>query len=380
MQFMSEDIFFEETREQSIVKATMVSKYFDAWSTVIASQVKKRGDNKIAYIDLFAGRGYYEDGTRSTPLLILEKAIKNPDLREMLITIFNDKNNKNVELLRKAIMNLVGIRSLRHEPAIYNEEIGEEIAKELEQTHFIPSLFFIDPYGYKGLSLRLIGALIKDWGCDCIFFFNYNRVNSGLSNPSVKEHMNALFGEERSKGLGEKLKGLAPLDRELTVVEEIAQALKQAGGQFVLPFCFKNDKGNRTSHHLIFVSKHHLGYEIMKGIMAKESSSSLQGIPSFEYSPATTRQSLLYELTYQLDALADMLLNDFSGRCLRMRQIFEEHNIGKRYIIENYKDALRQLEAKGIIVCSPRAKERQKRNGKVTFADSVIVAFPVKRS
>jgi three-Cys-motif partner protein len=377
---MSEDSFFEETREQSIVKAAIVSKYFDAWSMVIASQVKRRGDNKIAYIDLFSGRGYYEDGTRSTPLLILEKAIENPDLREMLITIFNDKNDKSVELLRKAIMKMEGIKSLKHEPAIYNEEIGEELVKELEQTHFIPSLFFIDPYGYKGLSLRLIGALIKEWGCDCIFFFNYNRVNPGLSNPTVKEHMDALFGEERSKMLGEKLKGLSPLDRELTVVEEIAQALKKEGGQFVLPFCFKNDKGNRTSHHLIFVSKHHLGYEIMKGIMAKESSCSLQGVPSFEYSPATTRQSLLHELTYQLDALADMLLNDFEGQRLRMRQIFEEHNIGKRYIIENYKDVLRQLEAEGKIVCSPLAKERQKRNGKVTFADKVIVTFPSKRS
>ncbi|VVB64054.1 Uncharacterised protein [uncultured archaeon] len=57
-------------------------------------QVKRRKDNKIAYIDLFAGRGYYEDGTKSTPLLVLEKAIQDPDLREMLITVFNDKDNE----------------------------------------------------------------------------------------------------------------------------------------------------------------------------------------------------------------------------------------------------------------------------------------------
>jgi three-Cys-motif partner protein len=373
---MGEDSFFDETREQSIVKATIVSKYFDAWSTIIVSQVKRRGDYKIAYVDLFAGRGYYEDGTKSTPLLILEKAIKNPDLRKMLITIFNDKNNKNIKLLKAAIGNLEGINSLKHNPELYDDEVGEELVKELEQTHFIPTLFFVDPYGYKGLSLRLIGALIKDWGCDCVFFFNYNRVNPGLSNPAVKEHMIALFGDERAKMLGEKLKGMTPLDRELTVVEEIAQALKETGGQFVLPFCFKNEKGNRTSHHLIFVSKHHLGYEIMKGIMAKESSSSSMGVPSFEYSPATSRQSLLYELTYQLDALEDMLLKDFAGRHLKMRQIFEEHNIGKRYIIENYKDALRQLEAEGKVACNPPAKERPKRREKVTFADHVMVTFP----
>jgi len=205
---MDDDSFFEETREQSIVKATIVSKYFDAWSKVMVRQVKKRMENKIAYIDLFAGRGYYEDGNKSTPLLVLEKAIQNPDLREMLITIFNDMDNNNIKSLEAAISKLEGISALKHKPKLYNEEVGEELVKELEQTHFIPSLFFVDPYGYKGLSLRLIGALIKDWGCDCIFFFNYNRVNPALNNPAVKAHMNALFGEERAKMLGEKLKGL----------------------------------------------------------------------------------------------------------------------------------------------------------------------------
>jgi len=88
---------------------------------------------------------------------------------------------------------------------------------------------------------------------------------------------------------------------------------------------------------------------------------------------------LLYELTYQLDALEDMLLKDFAGRHLKMRQIFEEHNIGKRYIIENYKDALRHLEAEGKVACNPPAKERPKRRGKVTFADHVMVTFPPRR-
>ena len=34
-----------------------------------------------------------------------------------------------------------------------------------------------------------------------------------------------------------------------------AKAIKEMGGQYILPFCFKNSHGNRTSHHLVFVSK-----------------------------------------------------------------------------------------------------------------------------
>ena len=66
----------------------------------------------------------------------------------------------------------------------------------------MPTFFFVDPWGYKGLSLRLINSVLKDWGCDCVFFFNYNRINMGLGNDAVEKHMDALFGKERGELVG----------------------------------------------------------------------------------------------------------------------------------------------------------------------------------
>ena len=46
------DDFFNELREQSLIKAKIVRDYFWAWSKVIiATQKKYVGDQKIAYID-----------------------------------------------------------------------------------------------------------------------------------------------------------------------------------------------------------------------------------------------------------------------------------------------------------------------------------------
>src|SRR5208282_618882 len=95
-------------------------------------------------------------------------------------------------------------------------------------------------WGYKGLSLKLVDAVLKDWGCDCIFFFNYNRVNMGLGNQYVKEHMDALFGEEGARGLRSRLEALSPADRELAIVEELCEALGESGSRYVLPFGFRN--------------------------------------------------------------------------------------------------------------------------------------------
>lgn len=369
---MATDHFFDESSEQSAVKAAIVSKYFDFWAKVMVAQAKKARLEKIAYLDLFAGPGRYKDGTTSTPLKILENAIKDADMSQKLVTLFNDKDADNAQALQKAIDALPGIEKLKFKPEVRNKEVGSEMVKEFNSTQLVPTLFFVDPWGYKGLSLQLVNSVLKDWGCDCIFFFNYNRINMGLTNEFVREHMAALFGEVRAEALRKKLETLSSGDRESCIVEELCDALGANQGRFVLPFGFKNDSGTRTSHHLIFVSKHPLGYGIMKEIMAKESSLHEQGVPSFQYSPADKRFPLLFELNRPLDELEEMLLAQFAGQTLSMKNIYDKHNVGRRFIAKNYKDALKNLEEKESITCNPPKSKRRKDS----FGDNVMVTFP----
>ena len=380
---MSNTDFFEERTEQSRVKAAIVSKYFRAWAKVMIPVVKKgRGPQKIAYIDLFAGPGRYKDGSVSTPLLVLQEAIEDADLREMLLSLFNDENPDISRTLEKEIKALPEINRLKHQPTVYNKTIDEEIVQLFEHARLVPTLFFIDPFGYKGLSLRLVKAVLKDFGCDCIFFFNYTRISMGLSNPAVVKHMNSLFGKERADHLRSKIDNLDSNDRELSIVEELGQAMKEIGGKYVLPFCFKNENGTRTSHHLFFVSKHFRGYDIMKEIMAKESSASEQGVPSFGYCPATKKQLMLFEFARPLDDLHDMLLEEFVGRTLTMVEIYEKHNVGRPFIKANYKEVLKKLEGEGLISADPPAvaKDKGKARKKGTFADTVRVTFRPQRN
>ena len=174
---------------------------------------------------------------------------------------------------------------------------------------------FVDPFGYKGLSLGIVNGVTKDWGCECVFF-NYNRINAGLTNSAVKHHMDALFGAERAAKLRQDAAGQSPGRREALILEALAQAIKGMGGRYVLPFRFKNAAGTRTSHSLVFVSKHFRGYEIMKDIMASERSTTEQGVPSFSYSPAEADTPLLFSLNTPLDKLEEMLLAHFAGQTL----------------------------------------------------------------
>jgi three-Cys-motif partner protein len=316
--------FFDERTDQSETKARIIQKYFYAWAKVITPSAKQMG-GKIAYIDLYAGPGRYKDGAASTPLLVLEHAIDDPDMRSMLVTYFNDADESHTSTLQAEIDALPGIERLKYKPTVNCDEVGADTEKSFAEIQLIPSFTFVDPFGYKGLSLKIVNGVIKDWGCDCVFFFNYGRINAGLSNDKVKKHMDALFGVERADALREKLDGKTPDERETLILEELSQAIKGMGGKYVLPFRFK--RGNRTSHSLIFVSKHFRGYEIMKGIMAGESSIEDQGVASFAYSPADASTPLLFSLVQPFDKLLKDLPKTFAGKTLTMRQVYENHSV-----------------------------------------------------
>ncbi len=363
--------FFEERTEESRVKAQIVDKYFRAWAHIVAPRAR---DGRIAYIDLFAGPGRYKDGSASVPLMVLQNTINDDKIRDKLVSIFNDKDENNTRTLEEEINKLPGIERLKYKPQVSNQEVGTDIVKSFEESGLIPTLFFVDPWGYKGLSLRLINSVLQNWGCDCIVFFNYNRINMGLGNSIVKDHMDALFGSDRANELRTELEGIPAHKRELMIVEKISEALREMKGEYVLPFCFKNEAGTRTSHYLIFVSKNVTAYTIMKGIMGNESSRHDQNVPSFSYCEADSSMPFLFEFARPLDDLEKMILKKFSGKTMAMKEIFDSHHVGTPYLAKNYKEVLIKLEGKGKIVANPAAADRRKG----TFGDNVMVTFPGK--
>ena len=370
------DKFYDEPSESSKVKTRIVEKYFKSWTDIIVPRAIERKTN-IGYVDLFAGPGIYDDGSKSTPILILEQALKNDDIYERLVSVFNDVDSKSVKKLETSIKSIQGIDSLKNQPIIENTEIGTELTQLLGNVKGIPTLYFVDPWGYKGLSLELISSALKNWGCDCIFFFNYNRINMGINNPTVEEYMDALFGPESAVNLRNIVRNMTPSEREATIVKEIAKSLNSKGGEYVQSFCFKTEDGRRSSHYLIFVSKDRTGHKIMKEIMAVESTFSVQGVPSFEHNPRDSKDNVQLSLFDPLDELAELLLREFAGRTLTRQQVYDQHSVGTNYIDKNYRDVLIKLEAEGKIQTNPPADVRPKRKGEVTFAaKKVKVTFP----
>ena len=88
----------------------------------------------------------------------------------------------------------------------------------------------------------------------------------------------------------------------------------------------------------------------MKDIMAKESSTEDEGVPSFMYSPADASMPLLFSLAQPLSKLRQDLLRVFAGRELCLDDIYRQHSVDTGYIKKNYREILMILEDERVIV------------------------------
>lgn len=370
---MGNEVFFLEQKEQSRVKTEIVAAFFMSWVNVILGSQKRYRplNNNICYFDMFCGPGYYKDGSESTPIVILKLAISHSELRDKLIIRFNDKDSNVINDLKQSIIALPGIERLKHKPIITNNTIGREVIEYLNSFNRVPTLFFIDPCGFKGLTIDLILSTIRSWGCDCIFFFNYNRINMGLSNPLFKENMIDIFGEEKGESLIEQLSLLDVEERENAIINELYSAFKEKGCEYILPFRFIKESGKKTSHHLIYATKSFTGYDIMKNIMAKRCTGGKSGVPSFEYNPATERWPLLFNMNRSVDELEAMLLEEYAGTTMTVRELYQKHSVGKPYIMSNYKDILKKMSKEGKVITEP--VKMKKAN---SMPDYVKITFP----
>ena len=242
--------------------------------------------------------------------------------------------------------------------------------RRLASLQLPPTLVFADPFGFKGLSLQLFNAILKDWGCDCIFFFNFNSINRWVTTDIVREHMDLLFGDECAAKLRVSLPSLTPSEREVVIVNALKCAIKSLGIPFIHPFSFKDEYRDRTSHHLILATKHKTGYARMKDITARYSTESNQGIASFNFDPTPNAQGS-FSFETPLDDLQSMLLNDFAGETISVREIHDRHCVDKPYRLPDYRHALHGLEERKMVSVDPPAEKR-----KGIFPDHVKVTFP----
>ena len=348
--------FFKQTRTQSEVKSEILNEYFKAWAAILLIGQKFKRIENLLYIDLYSGKGYYDDNTPSSPIKVLKSISDNQRFNDCIKTFFNDSETEIVEALEHNIKSLPYYSQLKHEPKILNEKANRDLLnKLLKDEQDTPSLTFIDPFGYKGLSAELCLRAVKNWGSDLFMLFNINRIRPGIKNSTVEHLMKDLFAEKFEEILA-KYDSLNVKDREDFILDKFIEHFRDRNYK-ALKFKVEFEDKDASSHYLLFVSKVDIAYLRMKEIMSKYSDKQVDGVPWFSVNNSRI-QDLFSE--YSIVNLKSDLVNkkvQFNNKTIE--EIYAVHNFYTPYIKENYKKAFSEL-----IIEEPNKIHAIDKNGK----------------
>ena len=273
------DSFFDTQKEKSRVKTMIVTEFCKAYFPIISASFSSK---EIWYIDLFCGPGCYDDGTPSTPIKLLDVINGfNDAVRNRLKIVFNDENTEYIEKLKKNISNHPVLAKLKYQPIITNQK-----ASEVNLSAYIggraPTFSFIDPWGYKDVSVSQIWSLVKNAGSDCVLFFNADRILKDISKPANEQDFRQIFGnyfsEAKETQINPTLSQRKKAERFLSLFSKnLYQTVKFENMAkvrlFILPFYVEADYQDKMSHYIVFISKSHKAIREMRRVMIKQSNS-----------------------------------------------------------------------------------------------------------
>jgi three-Cys-motif partner protein len=329
----------------SHLKSKLVIDYFGIWASILAQKAER-----IAYLDLFAGKAMHKSGEYSTGIEVLYTAKKNQMIREKIRLIFNDVKVRNCRNLEEfLIKNELG-RHFDVKPVVRNLKIDKLIAGKLAKVRMIPTFCFIDPYGYRGLSINLVQAVLKDYGSDAFIFFYTSGINRNILRKDAQDDMIALFGEKRYKEIIKRITTVKQ-SREDYLLQQFRQAVNSVGAQYFIALQVNFHNSRRISHHLVFLSKHRLGFNRMKNVMYKYSVRE-DGIPRYLYVEGCENPGDQQNVSFvgPMSELKQFLKEKYAGRKVLVEHIVEElDKLRLNYVDRNIQDALMLLENDGVV-------------------------------
>lgn len=356
---MKEQNFFEKQTLSSKVKASIVSEYFPKYCSII---VRKHVPEKIGYLDLFSGAGMYEDGNPSTPILIARNCLKDEDLKNRVWMVFNDKCYS--EQLKENFNKEFPEGTFKYKPHFGHSTVGESqeindfIVKNTCKGRFNeqPSVLFIDPWGYKGIETNVLSQFLSYWGNELFIFINSKRINPALENDKFEEPMRCLFPHSYDKVKVEIRNKRTVSERLQFIIDNLGKEYEALlkSRVYYTAFKFQEEDIETTSHFILHLTKNSRGFDLVKQIYNDFANvgTIFDGVNTytFDVKKITNPVEELFDTNSEnIDALKNMLLEEYKGRTITSYDLFEEHQQNCLYSRSHYVQALRRLVEDGAI-------------------------------
>ncbi len=333
-------------KEHTRVKHEILQKYISGWIRILG-----KWNRRVCYFDCFAGRGEYEDGSKGSPLIAMEKASalkKQFDYLDRIECVFIERDSDNYKNLKFLVEiekndNPEKYEKISIEP-INNEfaNVCENILKKLRDDP-APSFFFIDPFGFKGVPFDLIKKILSIEKTEVFITFMIRDVNRFLESSKHRISIEELYGTDNVQEiLGKRYAGIDKEDALLSLYRD--RLHNGANVKYTFPFKVSMDKTQQTTYYLIHATNHPKGCELMKEIMFRVGTEGRFGY----LGPAEGQMTLMQ--CDDLSKFKNFLMNRFKDQTLSYQNVRYKTLMGVLFIQKHYRQALKELSNEGKIL------------------------------
>lgn len=384
-----EEKFFSTLQEHSSIKLKLLESYIVPWMRKVIL-----GVNGSCFIcDTFAGTGYYEDSSKGSPIILIDEAIKcvmqlrtmNPKKIDRIVLVFVEKDTENFIMLKENIEKEINqsliineFNTLKQYPNIHimiSNNTHENFINVLVNSvdNLIPSLIFIDPFGYKPIPLASISKMLTKYkSCEVIINFMYEEINRFfLKNDSdtFNDTLEKFYGSNID-AIKELVKNASSLERRELIINGYKSNLKKSGAKFVLDIdIFKNSK---VKMNIVFATKNPYGFDTMKNVAME-----ICGNIDYEFYSNGSQLSLFENIDYKKDMISkkisEYLYDKYQYRKVLLRKLKLDLIMHERFPSKYLRDSLKMLEVNGKINKVEKIDGTKRKP--YTFPDSSIVYF-----
>jgi len=279
-----------------------------------------RHNERVVFIDGFAGPGEYAGGEEGSPLIAL-RALYDHHFKEAIKAevayVFVENNEERAghleSLLEEIRAELPANASFQVVTGDFEETVGQalsDLAREGKQL--APAFVMVDPFGVSGLPMELIGRILENPKSEVYVSFMYESMHRFVGAPEFEEHLDSLFGTNRWRAAID-LEG----DERRRFLYDLYEAqLKAAGAEHVIHFDLY--EGNRLIYGIFFGTQHIKGSDKMKEAIWKVAPDG-----GFEFRGSKSGQLELNVSEPEFEVLRAQLLERFSGQIVDVRNVLD---------------------------------------------------------
>ncbi len=240
-------------------KHRILEFYLQAWFSILSKY-----NQRINYIDGFAGPGRYSGGEEGSPLIALRVAKDHSfPISCQLNFIFIEENadrakNLELEMERMKLPSDFKVGVINDE--FYRVIDGILTELNLSNHSLAPTFAFIDPFGFSGIPMSIIHRLLKIKKVEVFITFMKDSINRFVTDSNNNAHIIELFGSKEIIDIIKKSHNRIP------DLRKYYQAKLKEVSEFVRYFEMRDSTG-RPIYDLFFATNNSLGHVKMKEAM-----------------------------------------------------------------------------------------------------------------